>query len=513
MDVDQAYETLTTLVRELEADPTLSFENVVNGLRTDPRIDWVTIQKHERTMNPSVGDYKYYAIKRVTTPWRFPNGGDRKSKDFRVTKKHVAKQAALPPPGETVAADCIQKVAQRWPGAHSRGRHDRSNHEEVDAAQPRHAQLVVRRIRGRRVPLHRRHAREQQHPEDAVVDPSPMHSSPITNDTTDNRRMRQFGGMRRRRLQGAVQRHTEATKKRHRRLVRSSQRPAELSNREATMASPIGSTMAGCSNPPSSNSPLVAECARCAALLVQILNTSPHTSVAHKREQRDTVVAQIVRLLALFPKRVVNIFLFDDFLSGADGRSRLFTEELVERFGTRRIRIWAPNVKGSVVVELHRLAGQYREPERWLTTGCGCWHGLNDLWSSHIRERGGLDVVFADVFGCFDHGCSAFISDALKRNLFRFSYYMFRAEPTAAAEVRSSVVYLSWAVSKLSDRFRGLTDRQNVDRMVAWMHDAFATLDPRYNVNLECEKSYGSTMHSFVFSASPRHLEFNTNME
>jgi hypothetical protein len=244
--------------------------------------------------------------------------------------------------------------------------------------------------------------------------------------------------------------------------------------------------------------------AGCRRLLSQIDQIAPHTDAAVKRMQRDDVMTCI--RTALQWQRQVNVYLFDDRLPTADGRSStLFTQELLQQFGGDRLRIWAPNLKADIVQAQQKLDG----PTGWLTAGTGCWHQFNDRWAEKIRRAGGLDVVFADCFRGFEHGCGALMADLVQRSLIR--------RRTDDRDERHCA--LTFAVSDRYERTQGWSAATVVARITIELTDYFArNRECAYTGRVVSERGYGATMHYFTAVIeerqwSPRLPGFVTRVE
>lgn len=110
----------------------------------------------------------------------------------------------------------------------------------------------------------------------------------------------------------------------------------------------------------------------------------PHSDIARKREQRQTVVQMVADRCA--PGTVVNVLLFDDFLA-EDG---LLTFQLLGRFGADRVRVFSPNVRPEVVQAL-RAATWW--PAGCVVSGVGCYHAFLQHWQQYIHALGGFHVV------------------------------------------------------------------------------------------------------------------------
>ena len=168
------------------------------------------------------------------------------------------------------------------------------------------------------------------------------------------------------------------------------------------------------------SSPGLCTDAACERLQQSVLShrIAPHSDVPMKRRQRADVEAAIEIALRSQPR--VNVYLFDDHLPVTEGAedTTLLVEDILQRFDSSRVRIWAPNLKQEIVDAHCGLATSVPVAE-WLTSGVGCWHTFNDRWAEAIRNAGGLDIVFADCFRGFERGCGALVADLIQRTMFR----------------------------------------------------------------------------------------------
>jgi hypothetical protein len=96
----------------------------------------------------------------------------------------------------------------------------------------------------------------------------------------------------------------------------------------------------------------------CKRLLKNITDIATTTDPTEKQAQRDRILCQLNTVLEALPATgVVNVLLFDDWLgpnsAGDPATGRLFTEDILDRYrGSRRIRLFLPNIKAAVIERL-----------------------------------------------------------------------------------------------------------------------------------------------------------------
>jgi hypothetical protein len=246
----------------------------------------------------------------------------------------------------------------------------------------------------------------------------------------------------------------------------------------------------------------------CHQLQKVVRSLKPHSDVDMKRAQRGDVIDNISLLLQSQSK--VNVYIFDDFLP-TDNGATLFTADLIDRFGTDSIHIWAPNLKPEIVntypfcfafdsnilgkgtVSLEHQRGLSSQ-SGVIIAGEGCWHNFNARWADEIQRAGGLDVVFADCFRGFEKGAGALVQDFMTRRLFRRS-------------TSGSSTMLSFAVSDRSERARGQTVPEFTVALILTLQDMFhAPSDPAvpYSGAVSRHTFYGRTMHYVVARVKDR---------
>ena len=220
---------------------------------------------------------------------------------------------------------------------------------------------------------------------------------------------------------------------------------------------------------------------------------APHSDVPMKLAQRGDVEAAIA--LALQSQPQVNVYLFDDKLPISEGNESktLLVDDLLRRFGSSRIRIWAPNLKQGVIEAHHGTAKTVTKAD-WLTAGLGCWHTFNDRWAQDIRNAGGLDIVFADCFRGFENGCGALVADLIKKIMFR--------RRTDAHDGR--VCTLTFAVSDRYERTLGWSASECALQIVIEIMALFRAPNCPFSCDVLHQKAYGCTMHYFVAHVKER---------
>ena len=220
---------------------------------------------------------------------------------------------------------------------------------------------------------------------------------------------------------------------------------------------------------------------------------APHSDVLMKRRQRADVEAAIDMALQSQPR--VNVYLFDDHLPVAEGadQTTLLVEDILRRFGSSRVRIWAPNLKQDIV-DAHRGLAASVPVVDWLTSGVGCWHTFNDRWADAIRNAGGLDIVFADCFRGFERGCGALVADLIQRTMFR--------RRTDANDTRKCT--LTFAVSDRYERSLGWSAAGTALQVVIDMLALYREPNCPYTCDVLQQQAYGSTMHYFMADVKER---------
>ena len=220
---------------------------------------------------------------------------------------------------------------------------------------------------------------------------------------------------------------------------------------------------------------------------------APHSDVPMKLAQRGDVEAAIA--LALQSQPQVNVYMFDDKLPIAEGNesTTLLVDDLLQRFGSSRIRIWAPNLKQEVIEAHHGTAKMVTKAD-WLTAGLGCWHAFNDRWAQEIRNAGGLDIVFADCFRGFERGCGALVADLIQRTMFR--------RRTDAHDGR--VCALTFAVSDRYERTLGWSASECALQIVIEIMALFRAPNCPFSCDVLHQKAYGCTMHYFMAHVKER---------
>ena len=220
---------------------------------------------------------------------------------------------------------------------------------------------------------------------------------------------------------------------------------------------------------------------------------APHSDVLMKRRQRADVEAAIDMALQSQPR--VNVYLFDDHLPVAEGadQTTLLVEDILRRFGSSRVRIWAPNLKQDIV-DAHRGIAASVPVADWLTSGVGCWHMFNDRWAEAIRNAGGLDIVFADCFRGFERGCGALVADLIQRTMFR--------RRTDANDTRKCM--LTFAVSDRYERSLGWSAAGTALQVVIDMLALYRAPNCLYTCDVLQQQAYGSTMHYFMADVKER---------
>jgi hypothetical protein len=204
---------------------------------------------------------------------------------------------------------------------------------------------------------------------------------------------------------------------------------------------------------------------------------APHSLASEKAWQRDRLLAMIERLLRNRPR--VNVYVFDDWLlRPADcppppstpatvGSGTLVSAEILTRFGSDRVTVWAPNLKPAVVAALRELSTATTPPGRnqpCVMTGVGCYCAFNHRWREHLHAAGGIDVLSADCFGAFSTGVTQLVRDMTRDRLFHLHRDVCNGEPAAL---------VAWAVSDLPGRMQdGLTPSQ-----CAVCHDELPSLE------------------------------------
>jgi hypothetical protein len=162
----------------------------------------------------------------------------------------------------------------------------------------------------------------------------------------------------------------------------------------------------------------------CIRLNDRIDDIEPTTKPTAKHSQRTDVIELIETVLATLPVTdKANIYALDDWLgpdsAGNPATGRLFTEDVWDRCrktnNEHRVRIFLPNLKGTVVAGLSRVPA----PDGFVVAGKGCTDSFNVHWESYIADCGGLDVVFGDVFGGFETGIGPLLTDLMQRSLLR----------------------------------------------------------------------------------------------
>jgi hypothetical protein len=225
----------------------------------------------------------------------------------------------------------------------------------------------------------------------------------------------------------------------------------------------------------------------CRRLQQGIQVITPHSNVAMKHAQRRDIENLVQEALAVQPR--VNIYLFDDWLPLREDSCRhtLLSDHLLRKFGANRIRIWAPNLKPDVVAAHEALSEGNQCPMGWITAACGCWHTFNTRWAPDICMAGGLDVVFADCFRGFEHGCGALVADLLKKRMFR--------RRTDANDKRRC--HLTFAVSDRHQRSQGWSAATATLQVLIDMGALFSDENCPYVTRVVSQAVYGRTMHYF----------------
>jgi hypothetical protein len=149
-------------------------------------------------------------------------------------------------------------------------------------------------------------------------------------------------------------------------------------------------------------------CDGCRRVLVNA--APPHTNVDAKRGQRDDVLREVRRALAV-PGVAVNVLLLDDVLEG-----RLLSAEIWAQFpeAAGRLRVFAPNLNPDIVEKLRKLTGV---PPGGVVSGAGCVCNFLARWEPLIVATGGFAVVYADVHGSYDTGCGVLLRDLVDRRM------------------------------------------------------------------------------------------------
>jgi hypothetical protein len=134
----------------------------------------------------------------------------------------------------------------------------------------------------------------------------------------------------------------------------------------------------------------------------------------------------------------------------------LLADDLLQQFGSERIRVWAPNLKSTIVAAHRKLCTDNDCPSGYLTAGEGCWHNFNARWAEEMRQAGGLDIVFADCFRGFENGSGALIGDLVERQVLR-----------RRPDVRDPrVCRILFAVSDRYDRSLGWSAAESVNEIM-----------------------------------------------
>ena len=220
---------------------------------------------------------------------------------------------------------------------------------------------------------------------------------------------------------------------------------------------------------------------------------APHSDVPMKRRQRADVEAAIDMALRSQPR--VNVYLFDDHLPVSEGAddTTLLVNDILRRFGSSHVRIWAPNLKQEIV-DAHRGLAAAVPVVDWLTSGVGCWHTFNDRWAEDIRNAGGLDIVFADCFRGFERGCGALVADLIQRTMFR--------RRTDAHDTRKCT--LTFAVSDRYERTLGWSAAGTALQVVIDIMALYRAPNCPYTCDVLQQQGYGSTMHYFTADVKER---------
>ena len=148
----------------------------------------------------------------------------------------------------------------------------------------------------------------------------------------------------------------------------------------------------------------------------------PTTKPHQKRAQRDEVMEMVDTVLVALPATVTaNMYELDDWLgpdSAGDSKTgELFAENIRDRYRdtvhAHRLRIFTPNLKAAVIDGLMQLD----VPTGFIIAGRGCTDKFNEKRQTQIAQCGGLDVIFGDVFGGFDHGVGPLLADLIDKCL------------------------------------------------------------------------------------------------
>lgn len=173
----------------------------------------------------------------------------------------------------------------------------------------------------------------------------------------------------------------------------------------------------------------------------------PHSDKNAKQQQRNLIIDHIQKLLIQSPQSPIAMLIFDDFLDG-----NLFIDDLKNAIPDINLSlVFSPNVKTAVVQQL-RKAGIQHTAEL-----CAC--KFLEQYQHTIREAGGFSIVFADVYGGFDHGAKLVLEDLTRQKLYA---------------TRPGVIgLLAFAASDLGARFQGESRLLESRKVGVKVHDMF----------------------------------------
>lgn len=225
---------------------------------------------------------------------------------------------------------------------------------------------------------------------------------------------------------------------------------------------------------------------RCRLLARRIESIRPYSNITEKRKQRNEILARVADALSLTAStgRDVLVWYLDDILPLTEGDTAAtsLSMDLLLRFGGAsgcRLRLFTPNLKRSIVDHVRSLQ-PLMESGR-LVTGVGCVCSFNARWCSEICMHGGLDVVMLDGFGGLRHGVQPILQQMVDLQLLRVAPI-------------SQPVPLMIVLSDRADRAEHGSVLKATLRMCIDVPRLFHG-NPTYNLHIDSEEAYGTTMH------------------